>query len=107
MENQKFIKPRCSRAHVTHACALHLKTAIDVKCDFFITKDGELQKRAQNLVSNIIIEYPIRISTPSSYFQLTRTIDIEVVRINSSINARYMFTSRLLSEEASLIHCEF
>ena len=33
VENQKFIKPRCSHAYITHACALLLRTEIDVKCD--------------------------------------------------------------------------
>lgn len=49
--------------------ALHLRTAIDVNCDYFVTRDGELRKRAQNLISSKIIEYPIRICTPSSFLK--------------------------------------
>ena len=45
--------------------ALHLRTAIDVSCDYFISKDTELRKRAQALISKKIISEPIKISAPS------------------------------------------
>jgi predicted nucleic acid-binding protein len=52
--------------------ALHLRTAIDVNCDYFITRDGELRKRAQSIIDRKIIEYPINISTPSSFLKELR-----------------------------------
>ena len=50
--------------------ALHLRTAIDVECDYFVTKDSELRKRAQALLTKKIINEPIKISTPSGILKI-------------------------------------
>ena len=40
------------KGYVDFVDALHLRTAIDIKCDYFVTNDGELRKRAQKLICN-------------------------------------------------------
>ncbi len=48
--------------------AIHIRTAIDVGCEFFITRDGELRTRTQQLIDKQIID-PIKLGTPSSYLK--------------------------------------
>jgi len=52
--------------------ALHLRTAIDVECDYFLTKDVELRKRAQALITKKIITEPIKMSTPPSFLRILK-----------------------------------
>jgi predicted nucleic acid-binding protein len=49
--------------------ALHLRTAIDTKCDYFVTNDGELRKRAQKLICDKIITEKIKITSAKGFLQ--------------------------------------
>jgi predicted nucleic acid-binding protein len=49
--------------------ALHLRTAIDTECDYFVTNDGELRKRAQKLICNKTITEKIRISSSKGFLK--------------------------------------
>jgi predicted nucleic acid-binding protein len=57
------------KGYVDFVDALHLRTAIDTKCDYFITNDGELRKRAQKLICDKIITEKIKITTAKSFLQ--------------------------------------
>ena len=52
--------------------ALHLRTAIDIECDFFVTKDGELRKRAQNLKNNGTITENIQITSVTGFLKILK-----------------------------------
>lgn len=57
------------KGYVDFVDALHLRTAIDIKCDYFVTNDGELRKRAQKLICNKIIAEKIQITTAKGFLQ--------------------------------------
>lgn len=40
--------------------AIHLRIALDVNCDYFITKDADLRKRIQDMIDNKILKRKIR-----------------------------------------------
>jgi len=61
------------RGYVDFYDALHIRTAIDVECKYFVTKDSELRKRLQHLISNNIIEEPIQITSVTGFLQLLKT----------------------------------
>ena len=50
--------------------ALHLRTAIDVGCDYFVTKDGELRKRIQYLINEKVITEPIKVTSVSGFLNI-------------------------------------
>ena len=50
--------------------ALHVRTAIDVGCEYFVTKDGELRKRVQRLIEKKVITEPIKIATASGFLNI-------------------------------------
>jgi predicted nucleic acid-binding protein len=52
--------------------ALHLRTAIDVGCDYFVTKDGELRKRVQTLINKGTINEPIKITSVSGFLNILK-----------------------------------
>lgn len=60
------------RGYLDFLDALHLRTAIDTKCDYFVTKDGELRKRGQELINEAIITEPIKIATVSGFLKILR-----------------------------------
>ena len=60
------------RGYLDFVDATHLRTAIDTKCDFFITKDGELRKRAQKLIDESVITETIKISSVSGFLEILR-----------------------------------
>lgn len=60
------------RGYLDFLDATHLRTAIDTKCDYFVTKDGELRKRAQKLINKGIITEPIKITTVSGFLKTLR-----------------------------------
>lgn len=60
------------RGYIDFIDALHLRTAIDVGCDFFVTKDGELRKRAQNLKGNRVITEPIEITSVTGFLKILK-----------------------------------
>jgi len=49
--------------------AIHIRIALDVKCDYFITKDGELRRRLQNLISQRKIDDSIKIASVSGFLK--------------------------------------
>jgi len=60
------------RGYVDFLDALHLRTAIDVGCDYFVTKDGELRKRVQELINNKVIIEPIKITSVSGFLKVLK-----------------------------------
>jgi len=60
------------RGYLDFVDAIHLRTAIDTKCDYFVTKDGELRKRAQKLMDEGVITEPIKITTVSGFLKILR-----------------------------------
>ena len=60
------------RGYLDFVDATHLRTAIDTKSDFFITKDGELRKRAQKLIDESVITETIKISSVSGFLEILR-----------------------------------
>lgn len=63
---------RYVQEYVDFLDALHLRTAIDVGCDYFVTKDGELRKRAQELINNKVITEPIKIASVSGFLKVLK-----------------------------------
>ena len=63
---------RYVQGYVDFLDALHLRTAIDVGCDYFVTKDGELRKRAQELINNKVITEPIKITSVSGFLKVLK-----------------------------------
>lgn len=61
-----------ARGYVDFVDALHLRTAIDTNCEVFVTKDGELRKRAQKLISNGIITEKIQITSVSGFLKILK-----------------------------------
>jgi len=60
------------RGYLDFLDAIHLRTAIDTKCDFFVTKDGELRKRAQELMDEGVITESIKITSVSGLLETLR-----------------------------------
>lgn len=60
------------RGYLDFLDAIHLRTAIDTQCDYFITKDGELRKRAQDLIDNGIITDSIKIASVSGFLKILK-----------------------------------
>jgi len=60
------------RGYVDIIDAIHLRTAIDTKCDYFVTKDGELRKRAQELINDKTIKDPIKIASVSGFLGILK-----------------------------------
>jgi predicted nucleic acid-binding protein len=52
--------------------AIHLRTAIDTKCNYFVTRDTELRKRFQKLVSSGIINEPIKITSEKGFLGILK-----------------------------------
>ena len=61
------------RGYIDFMDALHLRTAIDAGCDYFVTKDAELRKRVQELISNNVISEPIKITSVSGFLKILKT----------------------------------
>lgn len=60
------------RGYIDFIDALHLRTAIDTGCDYFVTKDGELRKRAQKLITCAIITENIHITSVTGFLKILR-----------------------------------
>jgi len=60
------------RGYLDFLDAIHLRTAIDTKCDYFLTKDGELRKRAQKLMNSHIVTEPIKITSVTGFLEIIR-----------------------------------
>lgn len=60
------------RGYMGFLDGIHLRTAIDTKCGYFITKDGELRKRAQDLIDDGVITESIKISSVSGFLRILR-----------------------------------
>jgi predicted nucleic acid-binding protein len=60
------------RGYLDFLDAIHLRTAIDTKCDYFLTKDGELRKRAQKLINSHIVTEPIKITSVTGFLEIIR-----------------------------------
>jgi len=60
------------RGYMGFLDGIHLRTAIDTKCDYFITKDGELRKRAQDLIGDGVITESIKISSVTGFLRILR-----------------------------------
>jgi predicted nucleic acid-binding protein len=60
------------RGYIDFLDAIHLRTAIDTKCEYFVTKDGELTKRAQKLVNQKVITEPIQIVGVKGFLEILR-----------------------------------
>jgi len=60
------------RGYMDFLDAIHLRTAIDTKCDYFLTKDGELRKRAQDLIDKDIITESLKISSVSGFLKILK-----------------------------------
>ena len=58
------------RGYIDFMDALHIRTAIDVGCDYFVTKDAELRKRVQRLINKKIITEPIKIASVSGFLKI-------------------------------------
>lgn len=53
--------------------AYHLRTAIEVGCDYIVTRDSGFRKRVQALISDGVITEPIKITSPSGFLEILRT----------------------------------
>lgn len=60
------------RGYMDFVDAIHLRTAIDTKCDYFVTKDEELRKRAQKLINEGVITEPIKITSVPGFLKILR-----------------------------------
>lgn len=60
------------RGHMNFYDALHVRTAIDIECDYFVTKDGELRKRFQTLINNKIINEPLKIANVNGFLHVLK-----------------------------------
>lgn len=61
------------KGYIDFVDAMHLRTAIDTKCDFFVTNDGELRKRAQELICSHIITEKIKITSAKGFLKALRS----------------------------------
>ena len=52
--------------------AYHLRTAIEVGCDYLVTKDSGFRRRAQALISKGIIKEPIKITSESGFLNILK-----------------------------------
>jgi len=86
---EKFFKTIMEyvRGYLDFLDAIHLRTAIDTKCDYFVTKDGELRKRAQSLISRGVITAPIQITSVSGFLKILRK-KASTVRAHIRIEAK-------------------
>lgn len=60
------------RGYIEFIDALHLRTAIDTKCDFFVTKDGPLRKHTQELMNNKKINEKIEVTSVSGFLEILK-----------------------------------
>lgn len=60
------------RGYIEFVDALHLRTAIDTSCEYFVTKDGPLRKRAQKLKSDKKIIENIKITSVTGFLDTLR-----------------------------------
>lgn len=58
------------KGYVDFVDAVHLRTAIDTKCDYFVTNDGELRIRAQQLMCNCTLTEKIQLTNAKSFLKL-------------------------------------
>lgn len=58
--------------YVEFADAYHLRTAIEVECDYIVTKDSGFRKRVQALIKKGIIKEPMKITSPSGFLRILR-----------------------------------
>jgi len=58
--------------YVEFVDAYHLRTAIEVGCNYIITKDSGFRKRVQALINKGIIKEPIKITSLSGFLKLLR-----------------------------------
>lgn len=54
--------------------AYHLRTAIEVDCDYFVTKDSGIRKHVQDLKNRGIIKEPIKITSVSGFLRIIREV---------------------------------
>lgn len=52
--------------------ALHLRTAIDTKCDYFVTNDGPLRKHAQELLNTKVINEKIEVTSMTGFLKILK-----------------------------------
>jgi len=52
--------------------AIHIRIAQDVGCKYFVTKDSELRKRAQEMIARGIIDSKLKITTVKGFLRILR-----------------------------------
>ena len=58
--------------YIEFADAYHLRTAIEVNCDYIVTKDSGFRKRVQALINKRTIKEPIKITSVSGFLKILR-----------------------------------
>ncbi len=52
--------------------AAHIRIAQDVGCEYFVTKDSELRKRAQEMIAKGIIDSKLKITTVKGFLKILK-----------------------------------
>ena len=59
----------CIRGNIDFYDAIHVLTAIDLKCDYFVTRDGGIRKHYEEFSRKQIIDSPMKMTTVSGFLK--------------------------------------